>query len=259
MLSVEPNHRSFREMRVRATVGAIRRLLFWLPIVAGFAGGAAAQTSTVTHSNPASITINDLDTATPYPSVIDVSGLRGRVAKVTLQLKGFNHPCPADLDIALVAPGGTWIVPMSNTGACQGVTDVDLQFADGAPALTDETVSDTYAPSSFSEVAPPPANLCLAGQTIRPDKLMSTPATAMAAFNGTVDADNGRWLLYVADCIESDSGNFSRGWSLTFTTVEDEVHGVPALSEWLLAVLSILLLGAGIVIARRAAGPTKPT
>ena len=94
-----------------------------------------AQTPASTFANAGAIMINDLATATPYPSVVNVSGLTGSLVKVTLQLNRFNHTCPFDVAMALVAPNGTWIVPMNSAGGCLGATDVNLQFADGCQVV----------------------------------------------------------------------------------------------------------------------------
>ena len=55
-----------------------------LPAVA-FAFSSPATTN---FSNSAAIIIPDHGTGTPYPSTINVSGVTGRVSKVTVGLKG---------------------------------------------------------------------------------------------------------------------------------------------------------------------------
>jgi hypothetical protein len=235
-------------------------------VASSFAGaGASAQTPASTFANAGAIMINDLATATPYPSVVNVSGLTGSLVKVTLQLNRFNHTCPFDVAMALVAPNGTWIVPMNSAGGCLGATDVNLQFADGFLNLPEETVSGTYSPTNFGAIEPPPDNLCGAGTVVRPDhtsaKLLPAPATAMSAFNGPAATANGAWSLYVADCVEQDFGNIAAGWSLTFTTMpagEETAIIVPTLGQAGLAALIVLVLGAGIVVLRRR-GYSNPT
>src|SRR4051812_29686061 len=66
----------------------------------------SVQAATQTFSNPASTTIKDFPTSTPYPSTIAVSGLSGTVTKVTVTLTDLNHPFPDDIDILLVGPTG---------------------------------------------------------------------------------------------------------------------------------------------------------
>ena len=72
-----------------------------------------------TFSNTAPITINDLTDATqgratPYPSIIPVSGLNGTVSAVSVSFYDMSHTYPADIDILLVGPHGESVVVMSD-------------------------------------------------------------------------------------------------------------------------------------------------
>jgi len=62
------------------------------------------------------ITINDNAAATPYPSVKYVEGLTGVISNVRLNITGFFHTNPDDVDIVLVAPDGTHIIVMGDAG-----------------------------------------------------------------------------------------------------------------------------------------------
>ncbi|MFF2290440.1 hypothetical protein [Peribacillus butanolivorans] len=74
--------------------------------------------TTATFTNPTSIIING-DTqgpAAPYPSFINVAGLTGTIAEVTVTLNNMSHTFPADLDILLVGPQGKNVLLMSDGG-----------------------------------------------------------------------------------------------------------------------------------------------
>jgi hypothetical protein len=47
------------------------------------------------------ILIRDTNTALPYPAEIQVSGLTGTVARVTVTLSNFSHSWPSDIDALL--------------------------------------------------------------------------------------------------------------------------------------------------------------
>jgi hypothetical protein len=75
---------------------------------------ARFKTVTKNFSNTGPIMINDpaaatppSATATPYPSGINVSGLRrGKIRDVNVKLKNFSETIPEDADVLLVGPAG---------------------------------------------------------------------------------------------------------------------------------------------------------
>jgi uncharacterized repeat protein (TIGR01451 family) len=142
--------------------------------------------ATATFTNPALIVIPDHGGATPYPSTINVSGITGLVSKVTVALSGVTHGFPDDLDILLVGPTGRRLVLMSDAGGGHDITNLNLSFEDGRPALPESTPigAGSYAPTDYEagEAFPPPA-----------------PAggrEARCRFNGQIP---GTWSLYVVD------------------------------------------------------------
>ena len=179
------------------------------------ATGAQAQT----FSNPATITIRDAAPATPYPSIITVSGVSGAIADLNVTLSGYGHRFPDDVDVLLVGPGGQSVVLMSDVGGGVDVSGLTLTLDDeAANSLPDEAqsssngplqlVSGTFRPANFGspETFPAPAPAAPYGATL-------------SVFDGT--APNGTYSLYVMDDSPTDGGQFAGGFSLSFTTVSD--------------------------------------
>ena len=162
----------------------------------------------LTISNPGSITIPDIGSATPYPSTLLVSGMTGTITKVTLSLFGISHTYPGDIDILLVAPGGQKILPMSDTGGNPDLVGVNLSFDDAAvSSLPNTTIitSGTYKPTNFG-----------AGDVFASPAPAAPYGAAFTDFNGS--NPNGTWSLYVTDGARGDSGVIAGGWLLNITT-----------------------------------------
>jgi len=182
-------------------------------------GVSTAAAGTLSFSNTNAIVINDSSTpptmASPYPSPIVVSNITGEyVTKVTVQIHGFAHKFPADVDVVLVGPSGTNAVLMGNVGTenqPQAATNIDLTIADDAVAnmpLDSDLVSGTYKPTqrqtfAFDFPGPAPATTNLMGPTLANFKNQNP---------------NGAWSLFVVDDTNPDSGVITGGWSLNITT-----------------------------------------
>src|SRR5262249_34581425 len=158
-----------------------------------------------TYSNTAPIIINDGTAATPYPSVINVSGLPGAVTGTTVMITNINHTWPRDIDIMLVSPSGQKSYLMAKAGGSFAVNNLTLTFDDAAPSVLPDSaqlVSSTNRPSSYAVVPPPfpvPAPV-------------GSPSTNLSVFNGS--NPNGPWSLYVFDDTLFNSGVISNGWVL---------------------------------------------
>ena len=161
-----------------------------------------------TVSNAQAIVIPKSGSATPYPSTIEVSDLRGVVTDLNVRLDGFEHAFPSDVDVVLVGPGGQNVDLMNGVGGFGSVSGLTLTFDDdGTPMKQGRTVtSGTFSPSSsakregFGFRGPPPAP--------------SPPhGTSLALFNGT--DPNGTWELYVFDDSDRDAGRITGGWALS--------------------------------------------
>jgi hypothetical protein len=182
-------------------------------------GISAVSAATLTFSNTNVIVINDSTSpptkATPYPSPITVSNITGAyVTKVSVQIHGFAHTFPADVDIVLVGPGGLNAVLMGNVGTenkPQPATNIDLMIDDDAASnmpLNSDLISGAYKPTQRQPFAfdfPPPAPTTsdLMGPTL-------------ANFRNT--NPNGTWSLFVVDDTNPDSGVVTGGWTLIITT-----------------------------------------
>lgn len=146
--------------------------------------------------------------ATPYPSKIEVSGMRGSVSNVAVSLNRFRHDFYDDVDILLVGPQEQSVIVMADVGhTCNGYRD--LVFRDGAPPAPDTgcpIIGKIYSPSNYDpdpDNFPTPAPEPPYGQTL-------------AVFNGT--NPNGVWKLYVVDDYGILSGRIDGGWCLNITT-----------------------------------------
>jgi subtilisin-like proprotein convertase family protein len=163
--------------------------------------------------NPANITINDSASpptlASPYPSQINISGLTGNVAKVTVDLKNLTHTFSDDIDILLVGPTGATAAIMSDAGGSFPIFNLNLTFDDNAATVlpdNSQLTSGTYRPANYEPstdswpmVAPPPSS-----------------NAALSVFNGT--NPNGTWKLYIVDDMDGDAGNVAMGWCLNIAT-----------------------------------------
>lgn len=164
---------------------------------------AAAADAPIPHTYAGSTTIPSTGAASPYPTMVTVSGL-GRVEKVRVVLVGATHTYPADLDVAIQAPTGQTVMLMSDAGGDVDINGFTLTFDDtGVPVPTPITPANTFRPTNAStdDVLPNPA-----------------PAgpypTTLATFNGL--NPNGQWRLFVYDDSAGDAGSIS-SWRLELT------------------------------------------
>jgi uncharacterized repeat protein (TIGR01451 family) len=160
-------------------------------------------------SSSAALTIPDHGVAVPYPSMIAVTGLVGRVSKATVTLKGLTHTFPHDVSALLVSPSGKSVLVMSHTGGGNAVTNITLTFDDaagGSLANYGTLSSGSSKPTSYQ------------GPVILP-----SPAPAKSYSLALSDLNwsdpNGAWLLYVYDDAVGDGGRIVGGWSLSLTTL----------------------------------------
>ena len=186
------------------------------------AGSAKCIAATINiYGNASPITINDNAPASIYPSVINVSNIPGNViTKASIQLTGFTHAWPSDVDIVLVAPDGTRSIVMSDAGgnnSGHSLSNVNIVFSSTASTrVPKDTTIDSTVPQR-------PANYAF-GSTAAdetdtfpgagPGALRFEPAD-FDAFNGI--NPNGDWKLFVVDDDVLLSGSISGGWQLSLT------------------------------------------
>jgi subtilisin-like proprotein convertase family protein len=192
-------HRA-RGRRALAAAGAPLLVMFLL------VGVMAVPASALTFSNPAPITIPGTGTsgvASLYPSAITISGTSGTITDVNVNLFGYTHGYPNDVDILLVGPGGQSVVLMADVcGVNPGVSGLNLTFDQGSPTSVPAAgcTSGVYRPTNggaFSGIGPAPAG---------------PYGSTLSVFN-TLSA-NGTWNLWVYDDLGGDSGTISGGWNL---------------------------------------------
>ncbi len=202
-------------------------------VVSGAVASAAwvSPAAAATFANPAAISIPDSGAASPYPSVISVSGLFGPVTEVEVTLDGFSHTYPDDIGALLVGPGGQVVELMDGAGFDILAVDLTLTFDDDASL-------------------PLPTSGALSSGTWRPSNQYGTPYPApapggpyplvLSTFDGT--DPNGNWQLFVNDFNLLDTGSISRGWSLSIETDTSAVVPLPAGAFLLLGALGLLAL-----------------
>ncbi len=126
---------------------------------ASFIGTAAFNFTigswTRSFTNNSVIVINDNTNASPYPSVINVSGVGGTLLKATVTLNNLTHTSPADVDALVVAPAGLNTLIMAHTGGNNSVTNIVLTFDDAATnslSRLGQLTSGTNKPTGFLPV-----------------------------------------------------------------------------------------------------------
>lgn len=173
-------------------------------------GTFSSVTAFNTNSSP--ITIRDNNSATPYPSSINVTGRSGTVSKVTVTIPAFSHTYPNDLNVLLVSPAGKKVALMGRVGGTTPVTNASVTFDDSASSpIGSSLVSGTYQPGGSISTMP-------AGAPVGPY------ASALSEFNG--GSANGTWSLYVSDSASGDSGSMAQGWRIAITTSQASCLGV---------------------------------
>jgi len=169
-------------------------------------------TTTASFTNSGLITINDHTTASPYPSVINVSGVDGVISKVTVGLNSVSHTAPSDIDALVVSPDNVPTLVMAHAGFA-GISRVNLIFDDAAAGLLPTNgviASGTYKPTAYLPVPslPVPAP---------PAPIGGNYTSRLSTFNG--QNPNGAWSLFVFDDTSLDAGAISNGWRVDFTLV----------------------------------------
>lgn len=196
---------------------------------------------TIGANNPATLTINDVVSqfcnadgtitipptsatppfpSTPYPSVINVSGLVGTTNTVRVSLSNVSHTFPDDIDILLVSPTGQKFILMSDAGGSSAVTNRTLTFSDAAATQVPDAslASGTYRPANYETANDVFATGAPAGPYGDPGP-GGTPA-GTGTLNGTFSgaSPNGTWQLFVSDDANGDGGTIT-GWCLEITTI----------------------------------------
>jgi len=170
-----------------------------------------------------------IGTATPYPSVMNISGVAGTLTEASVELIGVHHSWPNDLDILLVGPNGNEAMLMSDavgTGSA-ALTGQNLVFDRRATMPLPSAggvVSGTFLPTDYE-----------AGENLPSPATPGPYSTNLTIFGVS---PNGTWKLFVSDDYSAADGGFIEGgWCLRVTTVFDScstngvVNHLPSYSE----------------------------
>lgn len=207
----------------RVWSGASRALAVVSLVAASATVGVVLAQSAVadgptTFSNSSAIAIpaagspNQIGTASPYPSSVNVSGMTGAVTKVTVAFNGLTHSALNDVDAMVVAPTGANLLVLSDAGSDA------LTFASNATLTFDDAAAGTVPSGNVPSGTYRPTNVA-AGTTDTlpaPAPTPSSQTTLAGAFTGI--NPNGAWQLFVVDDTSGDLGSMAGGWSLTITT-----------------------------------------
>jgi subtilisin-like proprotein convertase family protein len=180
--------------RPPAIVAAIAILMGWLS-----PSSADAATRTYFQSNISQISVpGPSETASPYPSTIDVGLRRAKIKDVNVTLNNFGHGEPYRVHILLVAPNGRNVVLMSGAGSGADVTNINLTLDDeaAAPLSNGALTSGAFKPTDLDGEFPAPA----------------PTRSALSIFDGSSPA--GQWQLFVATIPGSETGQLAGGWTL---------------------------------------------
>ena len=178
----------------------------------------AAQSATAGSSfcNADPVSMPTSGAATPYPSSITVVGAGTSLTTVDVQLNGFSHTFPDDVDLLLVGPTGAKLVIQSDVGGDPNPSSLSYVISDAGSALLPDAgplTAGTFKPTNVGSgdvfVAPAPAGP-------HNEAAPAGSATLTSVFAGS--DPNGTWKLFVVDDFAGDPGEFSGGWCLDFAT-----------------------------------------
>jgi hypothetical protein len=181
----------------------------------------ATPASAATHSNATpildpSFNVIGPQVLVPYPSTISVSGEQGTIVKAKVTLSDLQGGDSKDLDVLLVAPGGSTLLlsDICSTGGFVGsFVHHTYTFDDDASAAIPDACmgqppSGTYKPSNYDTSDNFPG---------------ITPPYPIGLANVRGTNPNGNWSLYAVDDSYPDPVTINGGWSLDLTTT-----GAPA-------------------------------
>jgi subtilisin-like proprotein convertase family protein len=186
-----------------------RGILSIVAVLATLAVGVPAA-SGAQFSSPTAIKMIDGENFLPYPSVIAVSGQRGKVKSVRVTLSQIAHDNAGEVVALLASPSGASTLLFYDS--CAGNTEgapLTLTFDDAAPATlpASSCSSGTYQPG---------AGLASGSGVPFPYPAPAPPYPGTLA--GLAGASpNGVWQLFVRDNAFFVDGEVRGGWSVDLT------------------------------------------
>lgn len=100
--------------------------------------GTGSDLTTRIFTQTDDVELPDAADATPYPSIVTVSGITEEVAAIRVQLNGITHNNPDDIDVHLVAPSGGVLTLTSDAGGSDDAEGVNLVFEDDAAFIPNQ-------------------------------------------------------------------------------------------------------------------------
>jgi subtilisin-like proprotein convertase family protein len=166
------------------------------------------RTITRTFSNTSGLTLPSFGPADPFPSTVNVSGLKqGKLLDLNVTLTNLSHGDPSDLNLLLEAPNGRRAMILSDAGAEFNITNRTIILDDQADAglpFTFPLTSGTFKPTNFG----PPSE----DDFLPPAPAGEITEVKLSTFQGI--NPNGTWRLFIVDDAPVGSGGLG-SWSLT--------------------------------------------
>ncbi|HEV7700487.1 MAG TPA: Calx-beta domain-containing protein [Pyrinomonadaceae bacterium] len=209
--------------------------------------GAPSSNATIVSPSAVTLTLNDSATqfrqsaaitmtttgATPYPSILSVSGLPTSNGGFRVTLFDVSQQVPDNMDVLLVDPTGKTYVLMADAGGVLPPIDpsapVTLTFTDNSSTVLPDSnppglTTGVYLPTTWtSNISSFPAGAPVAPY-MEPGSAVSRPGKTLFDRFGGLDP-NGDWKLYVRDDQTIDpitnspavlTGAIAGGWGLQF-------------------------------------------
>lgn len=110
--------------------------------------------STTVFGNSSAIILKDGVAASPYPSIINVSGVGNTLVKATVTLTNLSHQNFSDIDALVVSPTTNTLI-MGHVGGPRMVHNVTLIFDDGAASSLPQNgaiVTGTNKPTQYGSI-----------------------------------------------------------------------------------------------------------
>ena len=116
--------------------------------------GCTIGSWSATFASTNQITINDNAAASPYPSIINVSGVGGTLIKATVTLTNLTHGSSRDISALVVSPADKNTLIMSGAGGVNNVRGATLTFDDGTNynylPYSSQIISGTNRPTIYT-------------------------------------------------------------------------------------------------------------
>ena len=157
-----------------------------------------------------------------YPVVFDVTNLVGMIESVSLEMRGFQHVNPANLDIALVSPDDITVMLMSGAGGSAAVSR-DLTFANSGVLMspTDPLQNDPSKVFKASYYTAGKRLLFTSGTDGAPQSGYKGDLAEFQKCTVVNNSPSKSWRLYISDTTTNakpDLGQITGGMYLTIVT-----------------------------------------